>query len=132
MQWSAVNRQALDCRHLVVLGLDREHEAGTHRGAIEQYRAAAAHAVLAADMSAGQAEVMAEVVRKQAAWISGRRMDDAVDLHAANSLSVRTRTRCRRNSGVASRSPLGRSPRVGSRGSARTGTHVGCEHGVCG
>src|SRR5450759_5791436 len=107
MQRSAVNRQALDGRHVVVLGLDCEHQAGTYGHAVEQHRAAPAHAVLATDMSAGQAQVMAEVVRKQAAWISGRRMDDAVDLHAANSLSVRTRTRCRRNSGVASRSPLG-------------------------
>src|SRR5450631_151098 len=121
MQWTALNRQALDCRHLVVLGLDSEHQAGTYGHAVEQHGAAPAHAVLATDVSAGQAEVMAEVVRKQAAWISRRRMDDAVDLHAANSLSVRPRTRCRRSSGVASRSPLGRRPRGGSRGSARRG-----------
>ena len=87
----------------------------------EQDGAAAAHAMLAAHMSTGEAEVVAQVIGEQASRIGGGRVDRAVDSHAANSLSVTTWTRCSRNSGVASRSPLGFSPLVGFLGSASTG-----------
>jgi hypothetical protein len=62
VQWSALRGKALDSRHLVALGLDGEHQAGAHRRAVQQDRAAAAHAVLAADVGAGQPEVVAKVV----------------------------------------------------------------------
>ena len=52
-------------------------------------------------------EVVAEMVGQEAAGIGWRGVHEAVDFHAAKALLVRTRTRCMRNSGVASRSPLG-------------------------
>jgi len=58
----SISGQSFDGRHLVAFGLDSEHEAGAHRRTVEQNRAAAAHTVLAADVRAGQAQVMAEVV----------------------------------------------------------------------
>jgi hypothetical protein len=54
--------QSFDGRHLMAFGLHSEHQAGTHGRTVEQNRAAAAHTVLAADVRAGQAQVMAEVV----------------------------------------------------------------------
>jgi len=92
MQGSTVCGQAFDGRHLVALGLNREHQAGTHGGAVEQNRAAPANAVLATDVGTGQAEVMTQVVGEQPASIAWRCVDDAVDPHAANAFSVRTRT----------------------------------------
>src|SRR5207302_8730898 len=77
--------------------------------------------MLAADVRSGQAELVAEIVGEQTPRIGGRLTFDAVDLHAANAFSVRTRTRCIRNSGVASRSPLGCSSATRSRGSASAG-----------
>jgi hypothetical protein len=62
VQRRATWREAFDGRHVVALGLDREHQARPHRRAIEQHGAAPADAVLAADVRAGQAEVVAEVV----------------------------------------------------------------------
>jgi hypothetical protein len=64
VQRRARRGKALDCRHLVALGLNREHQARADRRTVEQDRAAAAYAVLAADVGAGQAEVVAEVVRE--------------------------------------------------------------------
>jgi len=107
MQGCAVRRKPLDGRHIVTLGLDREHKARTHWRAIEKDRAAAAHAVLTPYVGPGQAEVVAQVIREQPARILRRWVSYAVDLHAARTRWARTRTRCSRNSGVASRSPLG-------------------------
>src|SRR5438105_5418893 len=121
VQRSAVAGEALDGRHVMALPLDREHQARAHRRPVEQHGAAAAHPVLAADVRAGQAEVVAQVVGQEAAWIARAGMLDAVHPHAANALSASTRTRCSRNSGVASRSPLGCRPRAGSARSAITG-----------
>ena len=85
--------ESFDCRHLVVLGLDGQHQARAHRRPIQQDGAAAAHAVLAADVGPGQAEVMPKVIRQQATGIDRRGMIDAIDLHAARTRSVRTFTR---------------------------------------
>jgi hypothetical protein len=93
MKWSVVSGQALDRRHFVAFRLDGEHQAGAHRRTVEQNGAAPAHAVLAADVRAGQAEVVAQVVGQEAARIRRRWMRGAVDLHAANAFSVSTRTR---------------------------------------
>jgi hypothetical protein len=43
----------------VAVGLHREEQAGAHRLAVEEHGAGAADAVLAADVGAGQAEVVA-------------------------------------------------------------------------
>jgi hypothetical protein len=59
VQWAARRRQTLDCRHVVALGLDREHQARPNRGAVQQDRAATANTVLATDVRAGQSEVVA-------------------------------------------------------------------------
>jgi hypothetical protein len=51
--------EPFDCRHLVPFGLDGKHQARAHGRPIEQDGAAAAHAVLAADVGSGQAEIVA-------------------------------------------------------------------------
>ena len=49
----------------VTVGLRREHQAGAHRGAVEDHRAGAAHAVLAADVSAREQQVVAQEIAQQ-------------------------------------------------------------------
>jgi hypothetical protein len=93
VQRSAGGSQALDSRNLVALGLDGEHQAGPNRRAVQQDRAAPAHPVLATDVGAGQAEVVTEMVGEQPPRIGRRRVGDPVDLQAAKTSSVRTRTR---------------------------------------
>ena len=52
----AVGRaDALDGRDVGAVGLHREHEARTHRLAVEEDRARAAHAMLAPEVRAGEA-----------------------------------------------------------------------------
>ena len=93
MQRGAGLGQSLDCRDLVALGLNGEHQARAHWRTVKQDSAAPANAVLAADVRTRQAKFVAEVVRQQQAWIAWRRVDDAVDLQAAKAFSVMTRTR---------------------------------------
>ena len=54
--------EAFDGRDVVARRLHREQEAGPHGGAVEQHGARAAHAVLAAEMGAGEPAVFAEEV----------------------------------------------------------------------
>src|SRR2546427_4783187 len=54
--------QALDRVHLAAVGLRREHEAGANDFAVHAHRAGAAHAVLAADVGAGELELVPEEV----------------------------------------------------------------------
>ena len=49
------------------VGLHREHQAGAHRLAVDQHRAGAANAVLAADMRAGLAAILADGVDQRPA-----------------------------------------------------------------
>jgi hypothetical protein len=93
MQGRVRRRQALDGGDLMSLGLDREHQARADRHSIEQHRAAPANAVLAPNVRAGKAEVVAEVIRQQPAWIRRRRMLDAVDFHRWLDPEVRRRFR---------------------------------------
>src|SRR5580692_12292377 len=51
--------------HLAAFGLHREREAGARGDAVDQHRAGAADAVLAADMGAGSAEPLAEEIAQQ-------------------------------------------------------------------
>ena len=53
-----------DRADVATLRLRREHEAGSHRRAIDNYRAGAADAVLAPEMRAGEFELLAQTVRK--------------------------------------------------------------------
>jgi hypothetical protein len=56
----------------VAVGLDGQHQAGAHGLAVEQDGAGTAHAVLAADVGAGEIEVVAEEVgrRRGSTWRS--------------------------------------------------------------
>jgi hypothetical protein len=72
MQRCVRRRQSLDGRDLVALGLNREHQARSHRRAIEKDGAAAADAVLAPDVRARETEVVAQVVRQKPARIRRR------------------------------------------------------------
>ena len=58
-------------RMCAALGLHGEHQAGAHRLAVDQHRAGAAHAVLAADMRAGEAAIVADGVGQRAPRLHG-------------------------------------------------------------
>ena len=73
-------RQPLDRRQLAAVGLHGEHQAGAHRLAVEQDRAGAAHAVLAADVGAGQAQLVAQEVGEQQARLDLALVGRAVDV----------------------------------------------------
>src|SRR5436190_394596 len=60
---------ALDGLDTCAVALHREHEAAAHDGAIDSYRAGAADAVLAADMAAGEAQVLAQEIDERLASI---------------------------------------------------------------
>jgi hypothetical protein len=85
--------ESLDRRDLVTLRLDGKHQARPDGSPVEQDGAAPTHSVLAADVSSGQAEVVAQMIRQQSARICGWRVVDAVDSHAAKTFAVRTFTR---------------------------------------
>ncbi len=61
-----------DRRDLGAVGLHREHEARAHGGAVDQHRARAAHAVLAAEVRAGEVALLAEEVGERHARFDGR------------------------------------------------------------
>ena len=60
-------RQALDGADLFAVRLYREHQARAHRLAVDEHRAGAADAVLAADMRAGLTAILANRVGQRAA-----------------------------------------------------------------
>ena len=93
VQWRSRGCETFDGHQVMALGLHREHQARPDRRAVEEDGAAAAHTVLAPHVRAGQSKVVAKVVRQQPARIGRRRVLDTVDLHAAKTRSVRTRTR---------------------------------------
>src|ERR1700761_8231504 len=68
---------ALDGHDVGALSLDREHGAGLHRHAVDIDGAGAAMGGLAADMGAGQLQVLADEMHQQCA-----RLDQAFDLRA--------------------------------------------------
>ena len=65
MQRAVLAGERLDRPHLVARGLDREGEAGAPGLAVDQHGAGAADAVLAADMGAGEAKLVAEEIGEQ-------------------------------------------------------------------
>ena len=73
--------QSLDRRDLVLLRRHGEHEAGAHRGTVDEHRARATHAVLAADVGAGEAQVVPQEVGQQPAGRHGGRAPHAVHGH---------------------------------------------------
>ena len=60
-----VTGEPFDGHDLGALGLHREHQAGAHGCAVDENRAGAAHAVLAAHMGAGQPQMMAQAIRQR-------------------------------------------------------------------
>ena len=78
MQLLAVG-EPFDGADLPAVGLDREHQAGADRLAVEDDRAGAADAVLAADMRAGLAAVVADRVDQRLARLDADRVRAAVD-----------------------------------------------------
>src|SRR6266545_284667 len=69
MQRLAGRRDSLDRADLVAVGLDRQHEAGADRLAVDEHCAGAAHAVLAADVGAGEIQVLTQEVRERRAHV---------------------------------------------------------------
>src|SRR5580658_3157711 len=75
----AVRGQPLDRRYLAAGGLDRQHQARAHRPPVEDDRARAADPVLAADVGAGEVEVIPQEVRQRLARLRRTRARRAVD-----------------------------------------------------
>ncbi len=71
MQLVGIRRDAFDGQNLVPVGLHGEHKARARRTAVEQNSAGAAHAVLAAEMGAGETKLMADEVRQRDAHRNG-------------------------------------------------------------
>ena len=75
-------RKALDGLKIVPISLNGQHDARSHRLAIEQDRAGAAYAVLTTDMGAGQPEILSNEVAEKKARLNFARVADAVDGNA--------------------------------------------------
>ena len=71
--------------HLGAVALHRKHEAAAHHGAVEQHRAGAAHALLAADMAAGQAEIVAQEIDQRLARLDA--LAHVLAIHAQTDLT---------------------------------------------
>ena len=67
----AVERESLDRRDRRAPRLHREHQARAHGLTVEQHGARAAHAVLAPEVGAREAEVLAEEVGERLAGLGG-------------------------------------------------------------
>src|ERR671930_2438621 len=78
MQLAAL-RQALDRRDLAAVRLDGQHGAGLHGVPVEVDRAGSAHRRVAADLRAGQPDVVAEEIDEQRPRLDLRLVPDAVD-----------------------------------------------------
>ena len=78
MQFVAVG-QTLDGANFLAVGLHREHQAGAHRLAVDDHRAGAANAVLAADMGAGLPAILADGVDQRAPRLDRDGVVAAVD-----------------------------------------------------
>ena len=69
MQRRAVGSQPLDGPHFVAVGHDRERGAGLHRLAVEMHDAGAALRGVAADMGAGQPQILAQELHQEGAGV---------------------------------------------------------------
>ena len=78
-QLAVLAGEALDGRDLGAVGLDREQHAALHRLAVEEDRAGAAVAGVAADVRARQVEVVADEVDEQLARLDLALVALAVD-----------------------------------------------------
>ena len=71
--------EALHSAQLGAAGLHREHEAGTHRFAVHEDRAGAAYAMLAAEMSAGEIQLLADEIRQRHPYFDQTFIGSSVD-----------------------------------------------------
>ncbi len=78
MESTVLVGQALDGRNFMVVGLHGEHQAGAYGLAVEQDGAGAADAVLAADMGAGQRQIVTQKIAEQQARFDKTLIFDAV------------------------------------------------------
>ena len=74
-----VRRQALDRRDRRAVGLHGEHRAGLRAAAVDEHRARAALARVAADVRAGEPQVFAQEMHEQHARLDVGFADLAVD-----------------------------------------------------
>jgi hypothetical protein len=65
MELISIAGQRLYRGDLMPIGLNRQHQAGADRPAVELHRAGAAHPVLAADMGTSQPEFMPQKIAQQ-------------------------------------------------------------------
>ena len=72
--------QSLDGADRLAVGLHGEHQAGAHGLVVDDHGAGAAHAVLAADMGAGLAAIVADGVDQRFARLDPDRIIAAVDV----------------------------------------------------
>src|SRR5262249_37711867 len=92
MQLVGAGRDALDGENLVAVSLHGQHEAGARREAVEQDRAGAAYAVLAAEMRSGEAEMVADEIRQGEADLHLLLVAGAVDSHRDGAFLGHVRT----------------------------------------
>ena len=74
-----IRREPFNGENLFAVGLGGKEQTGTNRATIEQHRAGAAHAVLAADVGSDQAEIMAQKIDERATRLDRSRLAYAVD-----------------------------------------------------
>ena len=72
-------RQPFHGGDAAAVGLRREHQARADRGAVDDHRAGAAHAMLAADMRTGEQEIVTQKVAQQQARLHATPIGCAVD-----------------------------------------------------
>ena len=75
-----LERETLDRDDFRAFGLHREHQTGSHRGAVDQHGARTAYAVLAADMRSGQPQMMAQAIGQRQPRLDFDLDGPAVDL----------------------------------------------------
>ena len=97
--------EALDGADLGAIALDGEHQAGAHRGAVDDHGAGAANAVLASEVGSGLAAFLADDVGQRAARLHADGVSLAVDGQRDVVLGVHDAACSRaRNASVATRS----------------------------
>jgi hypothetical protein len=69
IQFSRRAGEAFDSPQIVAVGLNREHDARSNGLAVEQDGAGAADTVLAADVRAGEPEIVSDEIAEEQAWL---------------------------------------------------------------
>jgi hypothetical protein len=69
MQRAVAAGQAFDGGDFMFVSLHRQHQAGSDRAAVKQHRTGSADAVLAAEMRAGQTQLVAQKISERGAHV---------------------------------------------------------------